>query len=96
MAQRRGSRTRTAVRVDGAARRALDARAHAIAAPDTLDECLELGAEARDIGRLTGSVERVVAAHSLRIVAQMMQGDLARPSTRSPPRPSSPRTFATP
>jgi tetratricopeptide (TPR) repeat protein len=56
---------------------ALSGRGHAIAAPDTLDECVALGGELRDIARQNGNLERVVAAHSLRVVALLMQSELA-------------------
>jgi DNA-binding SARP family transcriptional activator len=55
---------------------ALAGRAHAITAPDTIDECLALGTELRDVATLSGDRERVVAAHAIRFVAQLMVGDV--------------------
>jgi tetratricopeptide (TPR) repeat protein len=55
---------------------ALDGRAAAMMAPDTVRECLELATELRDVARTIGDRERV--AHGLlhRLIAQIMLGEL--------------------
>jgi DNA-binding SARP family transcriptional activator/tetratricopeptide (TPR) repeat protein len=60
---------------------ALDARAHAIIAPDTVVECLELSDELRDVARQTADPERLVAAHMLRTHAQLIVGDVSDAAT---------------
>jgi DNA-binding SARP family transcriptional activator/tetratricopeptide (TPR) repeat protein len=55
---------------------ALAARGHAIVAPDTVDECFALGTELREVAARSGDRERVVAGHSLRIMAQLISGDI--------------------
>jgi DNA-binding SARP family transcriptional activator len=55
---------------------ALDARAHAIIAPDTVRECLTLSSELREVAAQTADKERLLAAHMLRIHAQLIVGDL--------------------
>jgi DNA-binding SARP family transcriptional activator len=54
---------------------ALDARAHAIIAPDTVAECLALSSELLDVAGRTADRERLVAAHMLRVHAQLIVGD---------------------
>jgi DNA-binding SARP family transcriptional activator len=54
---------------------ALDGRAAAVVAPDTVDECLALGSELLDVAERIGDLERVVAGHSHRLVAQLLAGD---------------------
>jgi DNA-binding SARP family transcriptional activator/tetratricopeptide (TPR) repeat protein len=56
---------------------ALDARAHAIIAPDTISECLELSSELREAAIKAADRERVVASHMLRVHAQLIIGDVA-------------------
>jgi DNA-binding SARP family transcriptional activator len=55
---------------------ALMGRGFAIAGPDTVAECLELGARLRDVARGTGDRERVVSAHAMRVIARLIAGDL--------------------
>jgi tetratricopeptide (TPR) repeat protein len=55
---------------------ALDGRAAAIMAEDTLDECLALGTELRDLGERIGDPERVVQGHWHRIIVHVMTGDM--------------------
>ena len=55
---------------------ALDGRAAAIMAPDTVAECLALGSELRDVAERIGDTERIVQAHWHRIIAQVMVGDV--------------------
>ena len=57
---------------------ALDGRAAAIIAPDTVDECLALGTELRDVALSIGDAERVLAGHWNRFIAQVMLGDLVK------------------
>jgi DNA-binding SARP family transcriptional activator len=54
---------------------ALDARASAIIAPDTITECLALADELFEVATRIGDSERVVAAHHHRIIAQLLVGD---------------------
>ena len=56
---------------------ALDARAHAIIAPDTIAECLKLSSELREAAIQAADRERVVASHMLRVHAQLIIGDVA-------------------
>jgi DNA-binding SARP family transcriptional activator/tetratricopeptide (TPR) repeat protein len=56
---------------------ALDARVHAIVAPDTLTECLALGDEIGELERRTGDRERAIAAHMLQMHAVLVTGDVA-------------------
>jgi len=56
---------------------ALDGRAAAIMAPDTLSECLALGSELIDIGERIGDVERILQGHWHRLIAQVMVGDVS-------------------
>jgi DNA-binding SARP family transcriptional activator len=55
---------------------ALAGRAHAIIAPDTVAECLAFGSELCELAARSGDRERLQAGHQLRIVAQLMTGDL--------------------
>jgi DNA-binding SARP family transcriptional activator len=55
---------------------ALDGRAAVIVAPDTVDECLALGTELCEVAARIGDMERVVAGHSHRIIAQLQLGDV--------------------
>jgi DNA-binding SARP family transcriptional activator/tetratricopeptide (TPR) repeat protein len=57
---------------------ALDGRAAAILAPDTVAERLALGSELRDVAERIGDGERVVQAHVWRFVAQIEMGDTSR------------------
>jgi DNA-binding SARP family transcriptional activator len=52
-------------------------RAHAIVAPDTVAECLALGAELRDVAARSGDREQVVAAHMLRNHLHLLVGNVA-------------------
>jgi DNA-binding SARP family transcriptional activator len=54
---------------------ALDGRAASIIAPDTIDECRALGTELRDVAERAGDIERVLAGHSHRFIAQLLVGD---------------------
>jgi DNA-binding SARP family transcriptional activator len=56
---------------------ALDARAHAILAPDTLAECLALSDELREVVVRAADRERLVAAQIFRVHVQLIVGDLA-------------------
>jgi DNA-binding SARP family transcriptional activator len=56
---------------------ALDARAHAIIAPDTIAECLKLAGELRKAAIEAADRERVVASHMLKVHAQLIIGDVA-------------------
>ena len=55
---------------------ALAGRAHSITAPDTVAALLALGSELRDVAERSGDRERMLAGHSLRIMAQLMAGDI--------------------
>ncbi|MDQ3995375.1 MAG: AAA family ATPase, partial [Actinomycetota bacterium] len=55
---------------------ALDGRAGAVVAPDTVAEILALGTELRQVAEGLGDAERVVAAHSHRLIAQLLVGDV--------------------
>ena len=55
---------------------ALDGRAAAIMAPDTVAEFLELGNELRDVAGQNRDVERVLAGHFQRFNAQVTVGDM--------------------
>jgi DNA-binding SARP family transcriptional activator len=55
---------------------ALDGRAAAIVAHDTVTECLALGSELRQVGERIGDKERAAAAHYVRAFAQLQVGDL--------------------
>jgi DNA-binding SARP family transcriptional activator len=55
---------------------ALDGRAYAILAPDTMAETLALGSELRDVASRSGDRELVVGGHMLRIMAQLQEGDI--------------------
>ena len=55
---------------------ALDGRASAIMAPDTVAECFALATELRDVAGSTGDNERVVSGHLHRLITQIMLGDL--------------------
>jgi len=56
---------------------ALDARAAAVIAPDTLTECLALGTELRDLAARIGDAEQLLAGHSNRFLAQVIIGDVS-------------------
>jgi DNA-binding SARP family transcriptional activator len=56
---------------------ALNGRAAAIIAPDTVDEVLALGTELRAVGERTGDAELVVQGLSHRIIAQLVLGDVS-------------------
>jgi tetratricopeptide (TPR) repeat protein len=55
---------------------ALAGRAHAITAPDTVAEFLALGTELCEVATRSGDRERMQAGHQIRIVAQLMLGDV--------------------
>ena len=55
---------------------ALNGRAAAIVAPDTVAECLALGTELRELGERIGNAEVVVQGFSHRIIAQLLVGDV--------------------
>jgi DNA-binding SARP family transcriptional activator len=55
---------------------ALNGRAAAIIAPDTVTECLAIGSELRDLGERIGNAEVVVQGFSHRIIAQIVAGDV--------------------
>lgn len=55
---------------------ALDGRAAAIVAPDTVAEGLALGSELRELAEASGDPERVVSAHLWRVIAQLQVGDV--------------------
>jgi DNA-binding SARP family transcriptional activator len=57
---------------------ALDGRAAAIFAPDTVAECLKLSSELRDAAELVGDRERVVHGHLNRLIAEVMVGDISQ------------------
>jgi DNA-binding SARP family transcriptional activator len=56
---------------------ALDGRAAAIMAPDTLAECLALGSELRDVAERNRDTERVQAGHFHRFVVLATVGDIS-------------------
>jgi tetratricopeptide (TPR) repeat protein len=80
--ERRDSLSREAVELarrtgsSDALAHALAGRGHAIIAPDTVAECLELGTELCEVAARSGDTERVQAGHQLRIVAELMVGDV--------------------
>jgi DNA-binding SARP family transcriptional activator len=55
---------------------ALNGRAAAIIAPDTVAECLALGSELRDLGKQVGNAEVIVQGLSHRIIAQLQVGEV--------------------
>jgi DNA-binding SARP family transcriptional activator/tetratricopeptide (TPR) repeat protein len=55
---------------------ALDGRAAAIIAPDTVAECLTLGSQLRDVAEGIGDRERVGYGHIHRFIAQLQLGDI--------------------
>jgi DNA-binding SARP family transcriptional activator len=55
---------------------ALGARAHAIAAPDSVGELLSLGNELCETAASIGDRERVAAGHAVRTLAMLLLGDL--------------------
>lgn len=55
---------------------ALDGRAAAIVAPDTVAEGLALGTELCQVAERSGDPERVVSGHMWRIIAQLLVGDV--------------------
>jgi DNA-binding SARP family transcriptional activator len=55
---------------------ALDGRAAAIMAPDTVETCLELGTELRDLGERIGEAEWTVGGYANRLVADIILGDI--------------------
>lgn len=55
---------------------ALDGRAAAIMALDTVAECLALGNELREIGERIGDVERIVQGLSHRIIVHVLVGEI--------------------
>ena len=81
--ERRDELTREAVKLarltqnPAALAHALDGRAYAILAPDTMTEILALGSELRDVAARSGDRERIVGGQMLRIMAQLQVGDIA-------------------
>jgi DNA-binding SARP family transcriptional activator len=55
---------------------ALDGRVSSIIAPDTVTEVLALATELRQVAERVGDKERVIAAHSFRLMAQLLLGDI--------------------
>ena len=55
---------------------ALDGRAAAIIAPDTVAECIALGSELREVAERIGDAERVAQGHIHRLHAHLQVGDL--------------------
>ena len=55
---------------------ALDGRAAAIVAPDTVAECLALGSELCEVAARSGDRERAMAGHFHRNIAQLQVGDV--------------------
>jgi DNA-binding SARP family transcriptional activator/tetratricopeptide (TPR) repeat protein len=55
---------------------ALDGRAAAIMAPDTVAECFALGSELREVAEQIGDRERMFYGNWHRIIVQMMTGDI--------------------
>jgi hypothetical protein len=56
---------------------ALDGRAFAILAPDTVTECIALGSELRDVAERIGDRERVVDGHMERVAALLVTGEVS-------------------
>jgi DNA-binding SARP family transcriptional activator len=56
---------------------ALDGRAMAILAPDTLAECIAVASELREVAERIGDRERVVDGYMQRVAAQVVVGDVA-------------------
>src|SRR5205085_7884836 len=49
---------------------------HAIVAPDTIAETLALGSELCEVAARTGDRERLQAGHQLRLMSELMAGDM--------------------
>ncbi len=60
---------------------ALEARAYAMLAPDTVEQCLDLAHELRQAAERAGDTERIVAGHMLAIMALVVLGDIAATET---------------
>lgn len=56
-------------------------RAHSIIAPDTVEECLAIGFELRDLAARSGDREQVIAAHMVCNMAHFVLGDVAEATT---------------
>jgi DNA-binding SARP family transcriptional activator len=56
---------------------ALDGRAMAVLAPDTLAECIAVASELREVAERIGDRERVVDGYMQRVAAQVVVGDIA-------------------
>ena len=56
---------------------ALDGRAAAVLAPDTVAECLALGSELREVGERIGDSERVAHGHITRHIVHVMLGHVS-------------------
>jgi DNA-binding SARP family transcriptional activator len=56
---------------------ALDGRAMAILAPDTVAECIAIASELRDVAERIGHRERVVDGYMQRVAARVVLGDVA-------------------
>ncbi len=52
----------------------LDARSHAMVAPDTVEDCLALAGELEEVAARSADRERVIAAHMLRAHAELLVG----------------------
>lgn len=61
---------------DAALAYALDGRVGAIVAPDTVAEVMALGTELREVAERIGDGERLIAAHSHRLIAKVLVGDV--------------------
>ena len=72
---------------------ALDGRAAAINAPDTIDECLVLGTELCEVASRIGDGERVVYGHIHRFIAELNLGRVAEAEADLLLRASSPTSF---
>ncbi len=57
---------------------ALEGRAVAIIAPDTVDECLAVANELQEVAEQIGDAERMVQAHMDRCIAQLQVGNVSR------------------
>jgi DNA-binding SARP family transcriptional activator/tetratricopeptide (TPR) repeat protein len=55
---------------------ALDGRLYAIIAPDSIAECLDLGAELCDVAEQIGDTERLVQGHMHKFIAHVTIGDV--------------------
>jgi DNA-binding SARP family transcriptional activator len=56
---------------------ALDGRAHAITAPDTLDQCLALATELQDLAQRTGQTDQLLHGHQDRLMVNVVLGRMS-------------------